>query len=123
MVVWATSNNVLKDSGQPTPRSKTFAIPITVKSLKLNTIYSFFINGVNMNWACKPFGGTLGGNILSDNTGTVNFQFLHDQQHLQGLMATGTSNDILLSRLKAELRGPTNDSTFFYIPVHLKPTQ
>lgn len=123
MVVWATSNNVLRDAGQPVARSKVASVPISVTSLRPNTVYSFLVNGINMNWACKPFGGTLGSNISSDSTGTVNFQFLHDQRHMQGLMGTGVVSNTIVTQLKAQLVDGANNSTFFYIPVHMKPTQ
>lgn len=120
MTVWATSNSALRDFNQPTVRSKTFSVPIKMVSLLTVTTYTFFVNGINMGWACKPFGGILGGPLTSDVNGKLNFQFMFDQQHLSGYIANGT--DILTTRLTCELRGPNNLSTFFYIPISLKPS-
>lgn len=120
---WATSNNVLKDSGQPTLRSRAFAIPILVKSLKPNSIYQFFVSNINMGWACKPFGGTLGANLVTDNTGTLNFKFLYDQRHQSGIIANNNDNSPVTSQLLCHVVDTSNSATYFYIPVHLKVTQ
>lgn len=122
--IWHTSNNVLRDAGQPVLRSKTFNIPVTLKSCKINTIYTFFVNGINMGYCCKPFGGTLGGNLLSDVHGVLKFQFLYDQRHSLGIIGNSNSaSQVLSSQLKCQAIDPMGIATTFYLPVSLKPTQ
>lgn len=86
-----------------------------------NTTYQFFLNGINMGWACKPFGGILGGPLTSDNFGKLSFILLHDQRHSTGYITTNMN--VVQSYLKCELRPPSGPSGFFYMPLYLKPTQ
>ena len=121
--VWATSNSALSFSGQPTTRSKTFAVPVKAVSLLPNTQYNFTVNGINMNWACQPFGGTLGAKLVSSSNGTLHFKFLYDIQHNSGYSSPGANSAPINSRLTCLLQSNGGVQNIFYINTISKPTQ
>lgn len=81
MPVWSTSNAVFNSTSGDTVRSKAFQVPISATGLKPNTNYDFFLDGIQYNWAVKPWGGTLGSQLTSDEFGTLDFYFLYDFQY------------------------------------------
>lgn len=123
MTVWATSNSVLTTPRNQQVRSKAFSIPVKLVSLLSNTVYTFYVNGINMNWACKPFGGTLGANLVSNSQGKLHFKFIFDQQHLTGYINNNANNNPVSTRLTCTVQGPAGNTATFYIPMHLKPSQ
>jgi hypothetical protein len=81
MPLWNTTSDVFSDVTSDTVRSKTFNVPADVSGLKAKTNYDFYLDGVQYNWACKPFGRQLGDQLVSDPEGKLKFNFLYDFQY------------------------------------------
>ena len=81
MPVWNTSDAVFEDTTGDTARAKAFSVPANVFGLKPLTNYDFYLDGIQYNWACQPFGKGLGDTITSDDSGKVRFNFLYEFQY------------------------------------------
>jgi hypothetical protein len=120
MTVWALSNAVFTTS-VGFSKVKAFAIPNVIKGLKANSPYDLYVNKINMDWACQPFGGNLGDPLISDATGTLTFTWFFEQQYYQGIAVQGLNSSN--TYLTMELRGQDNISSFYYLPVNLRGSQ
>lgn len=80
MPLWSTSSDVYNDKTSDTARSKAFNIPVSCAGLKPGTKYQFYLDGVEFGWAVKPFGKKLGDDLVSDDNGVLQFNFLYDFQ-------------------------------------------
>lgn len=123
MSIWATSNSALQDIGQPVIKSSAWVVPLKYVGLKPSSQYDFYVNNINMNWACKPFGKRLSSSLISDEFGGMSFDFFTETMYQNGY-ALSTTSPTLNSVLTCELR-PTSGgkSTFLYIPITLRASQ
>jgi hypothetical protein len=80
MPLWTTSAEVFNDTTSDTVRSKAFNIPVQWKGLKPSTKYKFYLDGVELGFAVKPFGKKLGDDLISGADGTLSFSVLYDFQ-------------------------------------------
>lgn len=120
MAIWATSNAVFQTSGQFS-KVKAYAIPNVVTALKPSSPYDFYVNGINMDWAVKPYGGNLSQQLVSDGSGKLIFTYYFEQQYFHGYAIAGLASANTF--LTFELRGRDNVSTFYYVPVNLRGSQ
>lgn len=81
MSVWTTSESVFEDTVSDTIRSKSYSVPVDCSGLKPSTKFSFYLDGIDLSWAAKPWGGRLGSDLVSDADGKLYFEFLFDFQY------------------------------------------
>jgi hypothetical protein len=108
-------------------RIKYFPIEMTAVGLKPLTNYDVFYNGQEVDAFCKPFGGVLGQQLISDATGQLLFQFHLGIQYTQIYLVNNDgsksqSNSSSLSQQNASLQlvDPAGITITTYIPIHLK---
>jgi hypothetical protein len=124
------SINPLDPNGLTTPtqtiaRVKYFPIEVTAVSLLPSTHYTAIYNGVVVNAFCKPFGGVLGQQLISNPTGQLLFQFLMGVPYNQTYLVnngTTTQNGISLSTTVStlQLQDPNGNLSTTYLPINLK---
>ena len=121
-MLWATSNNALRDIGQVTLKTRTFNIPFSVVSLLPNSKYTFYCNNVDMSWAVKQNGKKLGYVLISDSKGNLSFTFLYENKYNTGYYLNTNKADYraINNVLTCELRDISGNSIFYYIPINLR---
>ena len=105
MAISATSNAVFGITDIDTFRTKTHSVKINFSSLKPNTTYAVTLDNISYGWACKPFGGVLGGPLVSDAKGKLNFNILIEtpvEGQISGDMNTGTSDTSINTQLNQQ---------------------
>ena len=69
--------NVLPDTNAIN-NEQAFLIEVT--GLRANTVHSFFVDGQDKSSDCKPQGGLLGGSLVSDASGVLDFTYYYYPQ-------------------------------------------
>ena len=78
MSSWATSNASFAVTTNKVRNVHTKFDHFTVANVKPNTKYSITLNGVDYGWASKPLGGDLGGDLVSNSNGILEFFMLRE---------------------------------------------
>ena len=125
MTVWATSSTTLKDVGQPVMKASCWNLPVKIGSLKINSKYKFYDNNVDMGWACKPVGKKLGDDLVSNDSGIIEFTFLFETSYQTSYaLNVSKSKDTITQNLTCELVPDSGGrSAIFYIPVSMRASQ
>lgn len=121
-----TDSNSLTTPIKGVTRVKYFPLEITSLGLLPSTNYSVYYNGTLVNSFCKPFGGNLGQQLISNSNGQLLFLFLmaipYNQTYLVNNNQSTSANGVTLSTTNAslQLKDPNGNVTTTYLPINLK---
>lgn len=102
-------------------RTKIKQFEIAMASLKPNTVYEFFINGINYGFASRTIGKRLGDPLVSDDRGQMKIYYsmevIYDQPTYSYQFAAGENNpsynngslrpsNLIISNQFIELKAP-----------------
>jgi hypothetical protein len=71
MTIWTTDKSASTTQAGNVPKTRVTTVTFVGRGLMPNSRYTFWVNGVDMTWACRTTGTKLGGGLLSDGTGTL----------------------------------------------------
>lgn len=117
--------NALSSQTKQVQRTKYFSIMVKANGLKPSTQYSAIYNGVVVNQFCKPYGGNLGQQLVSTDSGTIQFKYMmavpYNQTYLVNNVSGNLEQNTTLSTSTAtmQLQDPSGVSITTYIPINL----
>jgi len=68
------------------------AFNLSATGLKPNTIHTFTFNGTDVSSMCQPTGGVLGGQLITDASGTISFIYFYNSGISTGTNVTATQS-------------------------------
>lgn len=71
MGIWTTGKSASTTQAGNVPRSRVTTVTFTGRGLMPKSRYTFWVNGVDMTWACRTAGTKMGTALISDATGTL----------------------------------------------------
>ena len=114
----------LTSAATSTPRTKYFPIELYCANMLPNTTYDAYMDGVNVNAFCKPFGGGLGSPLTSGSGGKLVFQLhvsvTYKQAYLVNPGGGGTNGTAVSSARVLTLIDPFNRKSTFNLPIALQ---
>jgi hypothetical protein len=101
-------------------KTKYFPIEIFVANMLPNTAYDAYVGGQLVNAFIKPWGGTLGGPIKSDQTGKVRLQYMMSVPYNKQFHVNPLANNLIETSVTLTLVDPFNRSSSANIPIMFK---
>lgn len=118
------SSELLTTRTNKISRKKCFVIDLYFVSMLSNTKYDVFLDGINVNAFCKPFGKNLGDSLISSSTGIISANLLMDIEYDNNYASLNAGDNVMINKSKLlEVVSPSGVRTGFEIPIILKPTK
>lgn len=123
-MILSTTKTSLSTVTKKITKVRYFSVELSCMGMIPETNYDFFVDGVNMNSFCRPFGKNLGDPIIAGKDGKVLIQYHMSIPYDQQYLTTKIDEGGYMAKSKLfELRDPNGNSSVTYYPIRLKVTQ
>lgn len=116
------NTNQINTQANSIQRIRYFPVELYCANMMPNTKYNVFMDGQQVNDFCKPFGGTLGDDIIADNNGRITVQLMLGIAYNQSFLVNQTVDETgLVSTAKTvTFVDPHGRESVTYLPIVLK---
>jgi hypothetical protein len=76
MTIWTTSVEASTTSSLPVRKTRAVSMTYEAVSLLPKSNYTFWVNGIDMTWACRQEGRRMGAGLTSDAAGYLKIIFM-----------------------------------------------
>jgi hypothetical protein len=90
MTFWTTTADAASTSTLPIRKTRMANLVYEANSLLPNSKFTFWMNGIDMTWACRQEGKRMGAGITSDAGGYVKLYFMAEINTPKGDTAVST---------------------------------
>lgn len=80
MTIRTTTSDALTTNLFTVPKARMSTVTMKASGLLPNSVYTFWVNGVNMSWACRTPGTRMGTPLTSDSAGSMTVLFASEVQ-------------------------------------------
>src|SRR6185369_7244834 len=92
MTIWTPGSSASNTVLVQIQKTRVTTITLPASGLKPNSSYTFWVNGVDMTWACRTPGSKMGNGLISDANGQMTVLFACEMSRASGNSGTKYHN-------------------------------